>query len=76
MTNVVNLPVITRLDLNPQRVLEAAMEAGMTGVVILGYAGKDDDEHEYFAASFADGGDVLWLLERLKMQLLQAGASP
>lgn len=66
--NVITLPVITRLDLDPQRVLEGALEAGLTGVVILGY---DAAEEEYFAASYADGGDVLWLLERLKMKLLR-----
>lgn len=36
--------------------------------------GYDADGAEYFASSIADGADVLWLLERLKQQLLTTGA--
>lgn len=66
--NVVILPVTTRLDVPAGRVLDAAAKRGLTSVVILGY---DADGSEFFASSFADGGDVLWLLERLKKQLLE-----
>lgn len=66
MTNVVPFNGITRLDLDPERVLEAA-RGQLTGVVIMGYA---RDGSEYFASSYADGGDVLWLLERSKLKLL------
>lgn len=72
MSNVILFNGITRLDLDPERVIEAAAKAGLTAVVILGY---DADEEEYFASSFADGGDVLWLLERLKLKLLRVGES-
>ena len=65
---VVNLPVITRLDIDPQRVLAAATEAGMTEVVIVGL---DADGNEYFASSQAGGPDVLWHLERAKLRLLR-----
>lgn len=64
--NIVNLPCITRFDIPPDRVLEGAI-GQMEGVVILGY---DRDGYEYFASSYADGGDVLWLLERCKQALL------
>lgn len=67
-SNVIQLPVITRLDLDPQSVLEGAVEAELTGIVICGYT---KDGEEFFAASFADGGEVLWLIERLKMKLLR-----
>lgn len=68
MGNVIDLPVITNLDLDPQRVLTKALDAGLTGgVVILGY---DKDGDEYFASSISDGSSVLWLMERLKMKLL------
>lgn len=63
--------LITRLDIPPERVLQRAQEAGLTDVVILGY---DKDGAEYFASSASDGGTVLWLLERLKMQLLTVDA--
>jgi hypothetical protein len=56
---------VTCLDLPAERVLANAPE--LEGVVILGYLPNGE---EYFASSFANGPDVLWLLERLKAQLL------
>jgi hypothetical protein len=67
MSNVVVLPVVTKLDLPPDRIIEAAL-GKLESVVIMGY---DKDGNEYFAASCADGGDVLWILERSKLKLLQ-----
>lgn len=64
--NVVYPSFITKLDIPVDRVINAALEAGLTGVVVLGW-----DENEYFASSIADGADVLWLMERLKKQLLE-----
>ena len=61
------LDVATRLDVDPGRVLEAALESALTDVVIAGYR---LDGTEYFAASMADGADALWLIERLKKRLL------
>jgi hypothetical protein len=37
------------------------------GVVIIGY---DQEGNEAFASSYADGGVVLWLLERCKRRLI------
>lgn len=68
MENVVDFPGITKLDLPPERIIQKAAEAGLTDVVILGY---DKDGEEYFVSSVADGAEVLWLLERLKLQLLR-----
>ena len=62
---VINIGCITRLDLPAERVLDAA-KANMDSVVLLGY---DKDGFEYFASTIADGGDVLWLLERCKQRL-------
>lgn len=70
MSNVVELPIVTRLDLDPQRVLAGAMEDGMTEVVIIGY---DKDGDEVFRSSLADGADALWHLERAKLKLLRVG---
>lgn len=66
---VIELDVISRLDIPPDRVLQKALDAGLTEVVVIGY---DADGQEYFASSQADGGDVLWHIERAKMKLLQA----
>jgi len=65
---IVVFPGITKLDVPAERVLEAARLAELTDIVILGY---DKDENEWFASSIADGGTVLWLMERLKKQLLE-----
>lgn len=62
------LPVITRLDLDAERVLQQAAEK-LAEVVIVGY---DHDGQFYFASNKADGGTVLWLLEKAKLQLLEA----
>jgi hypothetical protein len=67
-SNVVTLPVITTLPLDPNRVLRRALEAGMTEVVIIGYT---KDGEEYFASSVGDGGSVVWHLERAKHKLIK-----
>lgn len=64
------LAMPTRLDIPAERVLNGAAEAKLERVVVLGY---DADGEEYFASSIADGGSVLWLLERLKLRLLRTG---
>lgn len=66
--NVIPWRGITRNDSDPQRVLDAAIEAGLAGVVVMGYTAEGA---EYFASSYADGGDVLWHLERSKHKLLR-----
>jgi len=67
MGEVVVFTGITKLDLPPDRLLEAAV-GQLEGVVIVGY---DKDGKEYFASSYADGADALWLLERMKLKLLR-----
>jgi hypothetical protein len=64
--NVVWWNGVSRLDCEPDGVLERA--AGeLETVVVIGY---DKTGAEYFASSAADGGTVLWLLERTKSRLL------
>lgn len=58
---------ITRLDLDADTILDAN-RGSLAGVVILGW---DHDGKEVFASSYADGGTVLWLLERCKQRLLR-----
>lgn len=68
MTNVVDLPVITKLPLDPDRVLRAA-EGKMDTAVVLGW---DKDGEFYFASSDPDGGNIVWLLEMAKRKLYEA----
>ena len=67
MSKVILFTGITKLDLPPDRILEKNIGTGLEGVVIMGY---DKDGQEVFASSYADGGVVLWLIERLKQRLL------
>jgi hypothetical protein len=66
--NVVTLRTITKLDIPADRVLAEASKAGLTSVMVIGY---DADGDEYFASSIADGGTCLWLMERMKKQLME-----
>ncbi|MGI9490490.1 MAG: hypothetical protein ACR2RF_32275 [Geminicoccaceae bacterium] len=67
--NVVEFDGITCLDIPPDRILERA-KGELQDVIVIGY---DHEGEEYFASSKADGGSVLWLLERFKKRLLEMG---
>lgn len=67
MGEVVDLRVITTLDLDPDRLLQKAI-GKMARVVIIG---ETIDGEEYFASSVADGGTILWDMERAKLRLLR-----
>jgi len=67
MGSVTILPVVTRIDLPVDRIIDQAKAANLRSIVVLGYA---EDGTEYLASSIADGGTVLWLMERLKLVLL------
>jgi len=69
MGNVVQLPVVTRLNLDADRTLEN-LAGKLEGFVLAGY---DKDGNEFFSSTYADGGDALWLLKRCEMALLNAG---
>ncbi len=67
---VIVLPVVTTLDTFADRVLQAAIEAGLERAVVLG---RTPEGELYFASSAANGGTVLWDIEQAKKQLLEAG---
>ena len=66
MSNVVNLPVVTRLNLDADRTLDN-LSGKLEGFILAGY---DKDGNEFFSSTYADGGDALWLLRRCEMALL------
>lgn len=68
MSNVIPLGNITSLDLPTDRVLEEAKGTCSEGVVIMGW---DDEGELYFASSIADGGTVVWLMEKAKQALFE-----
>ena len=67
---IITLDCLTRHDITAERVLQGAIDAGLEGVVLMGYT--KGGEH-YFASSYANGGTCLWLLEKLKAELLSMG---
>lgn len=67
MSNVVQFPGVTRLNLDPDITLES-LKGKLSGFVVAGYTPEGE---EFFASTYADGGDALWLAERFKLQLLR-----
>jgi len=65
--NITVLPCVTRLDIDVDRVLQSAMEANIKSAIVLG---EDADGSLYFASSVADGGQVLWWMEKAKHALM------
>ncbi len=66
--NVTVLPVITTLDLDVERVLQAAIEAKPAYVMVIG---EDFHGNLYFSSSKSDGGTALWWMEKAKKALLE-----
>lgn len=67
MSNVIPFNGITKLDLDPDMVLENN-KGQFKGLILIGL---NEDDEEVFASTYADGGTVLWLLERMKLKLLR-----
>ena len=66
MGELITLHQITSLDIPADRVLTSAV-GKLEKCVVMGY---DHEGNFWFSSSVADGGDVLWLLENLKANLL------
>ena len=66
--NVLVLPVITTLNLDVERVLQAAIDAKPAYVLVIG---EKADGELYFASSASDGGDALWWMEKAKRALME-----
>lgn len=64
--NVIPFGGVTRLDISSDRVLEANV-GEFSGVVLIGWT---PDGEFRFASNLADGGEVLWLLEKAKQALM------
>lgn len=62
------LPVITTLDLDVERVLQAAIDAKPKRVWVIG---EDSEGGLYFASTCSDGGEALWWMEKAKRALME-----
>jgi hypothetical protein len=69
MSDVVELDVLTKLEIPVARVLQAAQDADITEVVVCGLTAEGE---LYFAASKADAGGILYLIEVAKARLMEA----
>ena len=58
----------TSLDIPADRILQGAIDRGMSEVVVCGF---DADGQSYFAASIADAGTVLYHLDRARWNLMK-----
>ncbi len=67
--NIIDLPVVTTLKTNPDRILKAA-EGKLETVVVVGWK-KDDEGQFYFASSEPNEAEVIMLLEIAKRRLLE-----
>ena len=68
MSNVIDWPGITTLDLEPDKVLQGAKNQ-LDDVLVLGW---DKDGLLWISGSKAKKADALWLLECAKQSLLEA----
>lgn len=75
MGKVIPLETTTAAEIPPDRILSAALEAGLTEAVVIG---QRPDGTVYFAMSTAEASAVNWLLDcakRLLMDGLMTDAS-
>lgn len=64
---VLHFTGITTEDIPVRQVLEEAIKADLSCVMVVGYTPEDN---EYFATSMGDNAESLWLLERVKFDML------
>lgn len=69
--NVVELNLITKLDIPVERVLKN-VPRDLDFVIVIG---EEEDGTVYFASSKASGPDVLWAMEKAKLALLNVSAA-
>ena len=67
MGDVINLDVPTFADVPVENVLDAAKDAGLTHVLVLGYG---PDGALYGACSTGDAAETIYLLEQARFKLL------
>lgn len=67
MGEVISFRGITKLDLDADRTLEG-LKGQLKGFVLMGY---DLEDNFFFSSTYANGGDVLWLMEKYKHMLME-----
>lgn len=67
MGNVIELNTMTTATVPPEKVLQAALKAGLTEVIVIG---QRPDGTVYFAMSPAEAPSINWLLDCAKRLLM------
>jgi len=67
MSEIIKFPGKTYADIPADDVLASAM-GKLSGVVLMGYT---TDGQEYIASSISDGPQMVWLLERAKLYIIE-----
>lgn len=67
MSKVIQLPVVTTHDLDPDTLLENS-KGKLKHFVLVGY---DLNGNEFFSSTKSNGPEALWMLERAKHKLLK-----
>lgn len=67
MSNVKIFTGITPLDFDADVILEAAI-GKLKSVVIIG---EFEDGNEFFSSSVSSGPEIIWMIERAKIELLR-----
>lgn len=67
MSEVIKFPGKTYADIPPDDILANAM-GKLSGVVLVGYT---TDGQKYIASSMSDGPQMVWLLERAKLYVIE-----
>lgn len=65
--NVVRFTGLTRADIEPDTILQNAVEQLKEVLVI----GTDKEGNQYFATSSSDAKNILWLIETAKFMLME-----
>lgn len=70
MGEVVDLDVLTTLDIPAEKVLTGALQLGLAQAVVIGF---DEEGNLYFASSQGSNAETLYLMELAKRELLEPG---
>lgn len=68
MGEIVDFDGFTRLDIDPDRVLDQAI-GKLDSVLLIGWE-KGEDGRQYVASSTANGAELVWMLELAKKRLI------
>jgi len=68
MADIIDLPVITKLDINPNKVVEGLSGTEFSHILVLGW---DSDDEFFIASNTGKKGENLLLIEEFKLRLIR-----